>query len=77
MPKLGTSGNATAPKVGAVLECVDEGPGTAAPVPPPGVALRGRTGLAATRAHASRAVQLCHCPDSRRWALGPVGGNVG
>ena len=68
MPMLGTSGNAMAPKVGAVLEHVDEGPGMAAPVPPPGTALRGRAGLATTQARASRAVRLCHCPDSRRRA---------
>ena len=83
MPKLGTGGNTTASEMGAVLECVDEGLGTAALVPPPGVALRGRAGLAAARARASRAVRLCHCPDLRRQgiglqpALGPVGGNAG
>ena len=56
MPKLGTGGNTTASETGVVLECVDKGPGMAAPVPPPGVALRGRAGLAATQARASRAV---------------------
>ena len=56
MPKLGTGGNTTAPKVGAVLECVLEGLGMVAPVPPPGAALQGRAGLATTRARASRAV---------------------
>ena len=34
MPKLGTSGNATVPKAGAVVESVVEGPGAVAPVPP-------------------------------------------
>ena len=68
MPKLGTGGNAMAPKAGAMLECMVEGLGTVAPVPPPGAALQGQAGLAAAQVHASRAVQLCHCPDLRRWA---------
>ena len=84
MPKLGTGGNAMALKMGAMLKCVLEGPGTAAPVPPPGAALRGRAGLAAARARASRAVQLC-MPLPRlevlgvglQPALGPVGGDAG
>ena len=68
MPKLGTGGNATADKMGAVLDCVVEGLGVAAPIPPPGAALQGRASLATARVRASWAVQLCHCPDSRHWA---------
>ena len=68
MPKLGTGGNAMADDMDAMLDCMVEGLGVVAPVPPPGVALRGHTSLAATRVHASWAVQLCHCPNSRCWA---------
>ena len=71
MPKLGTCGNMTAPETGAVFECVVEGPGMAgigSSGSPPGAASQGCTGLATTRARASRAVQLCHYPNLRRWA---------
>ena len=39
MPKLGTGGNAMADEMGAMLDCVVEGLGAVAPVPPPGTAL--------------------------------------
>ena len=65
MPELGTSRNAMAPKTGTVAESVAEGLGATAPVPPPGATLQGHTCLATAWAHASRAVWLCHCPNSR------------
>ena len=67
MPKLGTCGNATAAETGAMFESAVEGPGMAAAVPPPGATLQGCTCLAATWTCASKAVQLCQCPNLRCW----------
>ena len=83
MPKLGTGGNVTAPKVGAVLECVDEGPGTAAPVPPPWRGLTrsrqlGRRPGACFQGGSTMPLpQLEALGIGLQPVLGPVGGDAG